>query len=279
MLLPKIERSDIWDQLTSPPRDTSGNALNVQIPPIETFVCPSDRDVTTQPDLAGLSYSANTGGWDLDGSGAFLYTTNPNKPQGDTLDNGVFFDLAQYDRLAASGVSIKGPKVRMSAINDGAGTTLMYAENIHKNYDPSSASPVSGSPPFSWLFGSEQQLGFVWVVPTGGTATSPVPGTGIGDQEALNRDSLGDLKFLPTSPRYARPASAHSSGMNVAFCDGHGEFLRDDIDYTVYQQLMTPNGRKCVDPADNKAGVNPINTNHSIYKFRNLAPLSEKDWH
>ena len=37
--------------------------------------------------------------------------------------------------------------------------------------------------------------------------------------------------------------------MNVAFCDGHGDFLRDDIDYAVYQQLMTPWGRKCVDAA------------------------------
>ena len=55
MLLSRIERSDIWDQIVSPPRDTSGVAQDVLIPPIDTFVCPSDRDVTTQPDLAGLS--------------------------------------------------------------------------------------------------------------------------------------------------------------------------------------------------------------------------------
>src|SRR4051812_37518 len=38
VLLSRLERSDIWDQLTSPPRDNSGKALDVLIPPIETFV-------------------------------------------------------------------------------------------------------------------------------------------------------------------------------------------------------------------------------------------------
>ena len=35
------------------------------IPPIDTFACPSDQDLRTQPDIAGLSYSANSGAWDL----------------------------------------------------------------------------------------------------------------------------------------------------------------------------------------------------------------------
>src|SRR5204863_192972 len=62
MLLSRMERSDIWDQIVSPPRATNGNAEDVLIPPIEAYVCPDDRDVTGQPDLAGLTYVANTGG-------------------------------------------------------------------------------------------------------------------------------------------------------------------------------------------------------------------------
>ncbi len=133
--------------------------------------------------------------------------------------------------------------MRIGAIKDGAGTTLMFSENIHKSYESTTAS---GAPAFSWLFGNEQQMGMVWVVPTSGTA--PQPGNTINDQERINgnRDDL--VTFDPAMPRFARPASAHSGGVNVAFCDGHGMFLRDDIDYVVYQQLMTPNGRKCVDP-------------------------------
>src|SRR4051794_41028450 len=108
ILLPKMERSDIWDQITSPPRDGSGNAVPVLIPPIETLVCPSDRDVTTQPDLPGLSYSANSGGWDPH------TTSSPTSPLqvtsniGDTAENGVFHDFSGYDRL-----SQKAPKVRL----------------------------------------------------------------------------------------------------------------------------------------------------------------------
>ncbi len=188
---------------------------------------------------------------------------------GDTADNGVFHDIAGYDRKSA-----KAPKVRMSGINDGAGTTLMYAENTHKSYEPSNTSVTTDAPAFAWLLGREQQLGFVWVNPSGGN-TSPQPGTTINNQEALNRNSQDVVLFPADIPRFARPASPHSGGMNVAFCDGHGEFLRDDIDYKVYQQLMTPNGRKCVDPADHNKD---IAANQSIYLFRNAPPLAEKDY-
>ncbi len=266
ILLSRIERSDIWDQVVAPPRN-GNTVLPVLIPPVDTFVCPSDRDVTTQPDLPGLSYSANSGGWDPRQSSGLL---NVTLNIGDTAENGVFHDIAGYERLIPP-PPVKAPKVRLSNINDGSGTTLMYAENIHKSYEPTSSS--SSAPAFGWLFGNtEQQLGFVWVVPTSGTA--PIPGDTSNTQEALNRDSLGDMKFLPTSPRYARPSSAHSGGMNVAYCDGHSGFLRDDIDYVVYQQLMTPNGRKCVDPADHTNGL----PNGVIATFRNAPPLAEKDY-
>jgi prepilin-type N-terminal cleavage/methylation domain-containing protein/prepilin-type processing-associated H-X9-DG protein len=268
MLLPRMERSDIWDQLVSPARDPTTNAAqDVLIPPIDAYICPEDRDVTTQPDLAGLTYVANSGGWDMHTGtqGPLQVTSNI----GDTAENGVFHDLAGYERIGQ-----KGPKVRMSGINDGSGTTLMYTENIHKTYDSTQAS---GAPAFSWLFGTEQQLGFVWVVPVS-PDTAPKPGDTINDQEALNRNSQDVVVFPTDKPRFARPSSGHDGGMNVSFCDGHGEFLRDDIDYTVYQQLMTPWGRKCVDPANHNAGVTPRDTTHPIDKFRNGPPLAEKDW-
>ena len=100
------------------------------------------------------------------------------------------------------------------------------------------------------------------------------------DQEAINR--VGDDAyrqnpvFDPNSARFARPASNHGSGVNVVFCDGHTLFLADSIDYTVYQQLLTPNGRKCVDPRDHKLN---LNQGEPIYTFRNTPPLSEQDYH
>jgi prepilin-type N-terminal cleavage/methylation domain-containing protein/prepilin-type processing-associated H-X9-DG protein len=266
MLLSGIERNDIWDQIRQPPTDNSNKALPVPIPPLKTVVCPSDRDVLSQPDLAGLSYSANTGGWDRDNTGSnakFLYT--PADKYGDTADNGVFFDLAQYDALGA-----KAPKLRLSSMKDGAATTLLFVENISKSYESTTSS---GAPAFSWLFGNEQQLGFVWVVSTNSqTAPAPQPGNTINDQERINGNANDMNSFDPWMPRFARPASAHSGGVNVWFCDNHGHYLRDDIDYVVYQQLMTPNGRKSVNPA------NHADNGTSMTRFQTAPPLAEKDY-
>jgi len=265
LLLPQLERSDISDQIVQPPLN-NGEPVPVLIPPVNTFVCPSDQDVASQPDLAGITYVANSGGWDRDGVGSsakFLYPIGGAKPQkGDTVDNGVFFSFADFERNGA-----RAPRTRISNIKDGAGTTLMFSENIHKSYE---SNVPSGAPAFSWLFGLEQQLGMVWVVPTNGTA--PQPGNGIGDQERIGGNSADLVTFDPTMPRFARPASSHSNGVNVAFCDGHGSFLSNDIDYVIYQQLLTPNGRKCVNPNKND------DTGPAMTGFKTAPPLNQNDF-
>ena len=68
MLLSRLERGDIWDSIVQPPDP----AVAVPMPGIAVFVCPSDTDVTSQPDVAGLTYSANSGTWDRDDAGNFL---------------------------------------------------------------------------------------------------------------------------------------------------------------------------------------------------------------
>lgn len=270
MLLPRIERGDIWDQIQVAGTD-------VPVPPISVYICPDDRDVLSQPDTAGLSYSVNSGSWDRGTGGQFLYTSSQKAGQGDTADNGVFFDLAEYARQSPPA---KAPAMRMSGVKDGAGTTILFSENINKTYLTSSNTFL-----FSWLAGSEkqaafggypseQQLGIVWVVPKTGTAPSPgtASGADISNQERISGNQFDIVDFDPTLPRFARPGSSHGSGANVAFCDGHGTYLRDDIDYVVYQQLMTPNGRKCVDP------TNWSNTGTPINEYRNAPPLNEKDF-
>ncbi|MGI9469418.1 MAG: DUF1559 domain-containing protein, partial [Rubripirellula sp.] len=41
----------------------------------------------------------------------------------------------------------------------------------------------------------------------------------------------------------ARPSSAHRTGVNAAFADGSTRFIDENIDYRVYQALMTPSGK------------------------------------
>ncbi len=268
MLLTRIERQDLWDQIIS----------TTDTPPIrriDSFICPSDRDVLSIKDRPGLTYVANTGAWDRNASGLPLSGANI----GEVSANGVFFDQTVANPLQS----------RLSGIRDGAGTTLMLSENIHKTYDPN----VPGAPLFSWLAsgstptnnaGSEQQFGMVWVIanPPQPVVGPTLAGAGMTNQEGLNRVGNVDvndpavMSAMATLPYFARPASAHRGGANVAFCDGHTQLLRDDIDYTVYQRLMTAYGKKCVDPTNWTNGTNP--PNGVIYQFQSAPPLSNQDF-
>ena len=266
MLLPRIERQDIWDQIVA-----VDDTVQPRIGRVSLFICPADSMAQSVSHRPALSYVANTGAWDFDvlqRKGRFL----KGKGFGDTPDNGVFLNLAQGDR-----------KSRLISIRDGTATTLLLSENIHRSYD----WPIPGKPPwFSWLAGdfygmtymgcSEQQFGMVWVV-----SENPKPAgiqPDIYEQERINGNEHDTTEFRAFFPNFARPASDHTGGVNVSFCDGHTQFMQDGIDYTVYQQLLTANGAKCVDPVDHNNGVNPVDTSHPIHIFRSAPLLSHQDY-
>jgi prepilin-type N-terminal cleavage/methylation domain-containing protein/prepilin-type processing-associated H-X9-DG protein len=46
-------------------------------------------------------------------------------------------------------------------------------------------------------------------------------------------------------------SSQHPGGVVASFCDGHQHFLKNDLDYSVYRQLLTPHGRGCSPPMTN----------------------------
>ncbi len=263
MILPNMERQDIWDRLTDI-NAVPGNG-ELAITPIGGFVCPSDTDASSNVELPALTYSANTGAWDRDGTQAssnFLFPPG----YGDTTDNGIFMNLAEY---AKASPPKKAPEMRISKIRDGASTTIMLSENSNKDYTTFAATP------FTWLggdgdeFGTEQQLGFIWVVAENPT---PLPENSISSQERINRDSSVNAPVWdPNQTLFARPASNHSGGVNIVFADGHTQFLREDIDYTVYQRLLTSNGKKCVDP-ENWTDLSVIDL------FRKAPVLTETDY-
>jgi prepilin-type processing-associated H-X9-DG protein len=62
---------------------------------------------------------------------------------------------------------------------------------------------------------------------------------------------LGEPNNLTTLDEWksaARPSAWHSGGVNVVFADKHTKFLSEQIDYDVYQQLMTTYGKKSTMP-------------------------------
>ncbi|MEX2316774.1 MAG: DUF1559 domain-containing protein [Pirellulales bacterium] len=242
-ILVQMERNDMWDRIVDV-NTPAGDPVR----PMGAYICPKDSDAKTLPDNAALSYVVNAGAWDWNASGLYV---------GDAPANGLFHNL-----------SLGRTTSRIDNIKDGASTTLMLSENIHKNGNYSwmgvgsrNATPVPAE------FGGEQHFGMVWVV-------NLSPGSNlddVGDQARFKEE--GNVTFRSDMPWYARPSSNHPGGaMNVIFADGNGRPLQPEIDYQVYQALLTPYGSKCVDPLD------PSDVSGPIGAFRARPPLSERDY-
>ena len=80
-------------------------------------------------------------------------------------------------------------------------------------------------------------------------AINPTPSIGQFPQARIN--GPGDFPVRPDgsvdwteAAYFARPSSGHPGGVNVVFADNHTKFLRDDISYRTYTQLITPYNRK-----------------------------------
>jgi prepilin-type processing-associated H-X9-DG protein len=231
-----MDNDAMWERL----KDASAPVFKLGA--IGPYICPRDADATSSPDNAPLSYVVNTGAWDWDG----------NMYKGDPIENGLFQNLTEPNART----------MRLENIKDGASLTLMLSENVQKNGD------------YSWLGVpqnqmGEQHLGMVWVANVNPYATAP---TDTYQQVRIGQEAPA---FAPDMPWFARPTSGHSGGVfNVVFADGSGRNLTAEIDYTVYQRLLTSNGRKCVDPL---GAPPPAAVSADIQAFRDLPPLSTAD--
>jgi hypothetical protein len=112
--------------------------------------------------------------------------------------------------------------------HDGAANTLMLSENLQAGL---------------WTDTEEANVGMVWF-------REPDECSGI------NR--CKDVGQRPQDIRYARPSSNHAGGILATFCDGHTQFLSEEIDYTVYQHLMTPDDKAAgLPPGFDPATIDP----------------------
>ena len=172
---------------------------------------------------------------------------------GDTNEypaNGVFFDLNKNNNPGVGPTDNREPsaaiQMSMTQIVDGTTKTLLLSENLHTFY---------------WTYGltnndtsqikdNKLLFGFIWKN-TGGS------GVNIADYDRINGDKFYDK--LNTGPpdtmetfggdnttyeHYAYPSSRHPGGVNVSFCGGQVEFMRENIDPLVYGQLMTSNSKR-----------------------------------
>jgi prepilin-type N-terminal cleavage/methylation domain-containing protein len=172
------------------------------------YVCPSDPDAVTGPQL---SYVANMGRED-----------DSTVPVSDVRGNGVF-----HNRFGvANPVSLS-----LTQLKDGAGQTVMLAENIDAgqwNYtvDPM-MQPVR-----------EYAVGTLWLTSADALWAQ---------KKDFNRDNLV-APAVATDATYTRPSSRHITVFNLVLCDGSTRDLSETVGYNVWQRLMTPHG-------NNAAGV------------------------
>jgi prepilin-type N-terminal cleavage/methylation domain-containing protein len=236
-LLNNLDQQGLWQSLIEGKLNLSPNLANNRddIPVLEIFLCPSDA--MTVANYPGLTYVANAGAADF-------ARTSANSPQSDYEANGIFHDQREAN---SPQLTPEGPSVNSTHLKDGANSTLLLSENIHKDGPTSSVNS-------SWLrsealsdpLAGEQVYGMVWVLDDTSTADALNP---VNLQARFNRQSdPAPTDYAIEHAGYARPASAHPEVFNAVFAGGNTRTINEAIEYRVYQQLMTPNGAKCVYP-------------------------------
>ncbi len=283
-ILPYIEQNNLYQLFQANTWNTL-SATNNNATKVASLVCPS-RNPTTG--VAPLSYVVNAGMRDR-------LVPLAGQPM-DFRENGVFFDSFTPK------TSILSPRVPEVSVDlaflsnhDGSTKTLMLTENLDAldwiSLPPAGmlvptppANPLRPSPdetlPLQVLDrGTYLQPGNSWwqactwfiqnppSPPPAAFGTVGVTPTG----DTLNKQ----IGFTPGDDIHnGRPSSTHPGGFLVTMCDGHSQFISEDIEYRAYCMLMAPDSQNARDP--NVAGMffYPANwINGST-----LIPLSEADF-
>ncbi len=240
MLMPYLDRTDIWQQQVKPSGAWSAFVTSGSGSYLKVFVCPSDPPASTSG-VGPSAYVANG----LVLRDQFLYQSNPT----------TYGALGPQTLDYVSG-------------NDGTANTLMLSENTQA---PPTAAATAGA---------TGKTHYWYDVPPAtdtsnpSTATETSLGTGLGTTPLQITQTFGiqltasvyasalqkfttpynsQLTAYNGNTMTANINSAHSGGCNVIFFDQHGQFLRDDAGVnlatgsttvTVYQILVTPEGSK-----------------------------------
>jgi len=226
VLLPDIEKNEQWDRIRE-----IGVVPTTQLGNIEILICPSD--IQTNVTEPAQSLVVNSGVWDV------RSRFNNQRPS-DYKENGVFhFAFAESNPAFFIYEPVDPLTLEYISSHDGTPTTIMLSENIQAGAPVQVSNSPTGRENNGWCLSiSAARDSIVWV-------NNPYPSTGSPTQALINREKE---EAMTDTAHYARPSSNHIGGVNVLYCDGHVDFLSEEIDYWVYQALMTPHGRKCKMP-------------------------------
>jgi prepilin-type N-terminal cleavage/methylation domain-containing protein/prepilin-type processing-associated H-X9-DG protein len=225
-LLPYLERQDLREQVEG--YLSNKGSVQMVVGRLNAVLCPSDpTDGTistnsgTNQKYSQLSYACNGGVSD---------NTSLANPQFgfDWPQNGVFDNRLKGSTKNPPESQLTVHESSLIRIPDGSANTILFAENIDLE---------------EWNFApSEFHACIVW-----DDLNYPKPVQSLGTNRSADKpDTLLNLynQGVNYALPYARPASTHPNGFNVAFCDGRVKFVSETIAYEVYMHLMTSQGRK-----------------------------------
>lgn len=217
-LLPHIERSDLYEQIES-----SNTLPDFSQQRLAIVWCPSDISDNNPPNRR--SYAVNGGRFN-----GPVNNSRPNLPL-DWPENGAFDDRMKGNRDT---FRIFNSTIADLVRGDGSSNTFMFLEN----------ADITG-----WTVAdNERDVAVVWSPSNETYALNLYDST-----NPTRRRKTGE----PFTDQNARPSSFHANGFNVSFCDSTVKFIADSIDYGVYAQLMTSNGRNIKDPGQDTNTVPP----------------------
>lgn len=234
-LFPYLDRNDLWTIWSDgdPYYDSDSNGIEDGLVYFKLLVCPSDMPEQISAGNTPLAYVVNTGLPDLVGDnlatdvrlgltdasgnpidGEAQYVNDAGTPTSGLQvrpHNGVFFYRRQNQGLSVS--------LDYVSAHDGAPQTILLAERLDED------SPLV-NPPQDKKWGENPEL---WGTPERSESFWGACWEYAADDTEMASKRMSD-----------HISSYHGGGSVVSFCDGHQQFVRDDIQYRVYQHLMTP---------------------------------------
>jgi prepilin-type N-terminal cleavage/methylation domain-containing protein/prepilin-type processing-associated H-X9-DG protein len=254
-LLPLLGRNDLYAAMhpgppsgspgttQTPGLDSNDNVWLVRASMNDLLVCPSDFDKMSMrdPNLPyPISMVCNAGRQDAPFPGT------PAQEPADWRTNAVFMDrTGQRDQFDKPLRPVEATDANFIKNADGLAVTIMLSENLDATNWPN-INTGQGEFTSGMIF---------WVPDNSGHPPKPV-------------HRINGPKGNAVVPSYdtARPSSNHPGGVNMLFADGHGRFVRQEMDYPVFCAMMTPKGGNAMEPGT---------TNPSDVKIRNQPPIPE----
>jgi prepilin-type N-terminal cleavage/methylation domain-containing protein/prepilin-type processing-associated H-X9-DG protein len=207
MILPSIEFLPMYQEI-GPLPDGGATNWSARTKLVEIYFCPSNPPPVANGSTRLVSHYAAV-------SGAYRGDERIDLEDnvcGDIYTNGVFYPDS---------------RTKIAKITDGTSHTLAVGERYYTFYDWMEGATWTGTPPTRICTDASKNIR--WPINANRNVVGYYKGDFDAPAGAAKTMLLNDLFF----------ASEHSGGAQFCLADGSVQFLRDAIDFTVYQNLAT----------------------------------------